>query len=541
MKLPQSSRVLEFLGPWLPLSVSTFTLAMSVYAWEVEPGFARPWLVPALLFMGGLTIAGLLYLLRQLLLRQADLAEARAALETETRQRRSAESDLQRMASIDELTGIPNRNFFIENLVHSLQVSARQHHQLALIVLDLDRFQVLNDSLGHGFGDQLLIQVADRLSKLACPEVMIAHSSGDEFLLFLEQVDSLEDVIELVTGVQRCLEPSFCIDGESHKITGSMGVAVFPEGGNNAEALLRNADAALFQAKESGRNSFQFYAAGMHQRALDRLQLEKDLHLALERDEFILYMQPQLNLADGRQSSVEALIRWQHPTRGLVPPLEFIPAAEESGLIIPIGRWVLENACRHLRSWRGTALDHMSIAINLSGRELASPDLLEAVSGMLTRYAVDPSRLKIELTEEIFIDNIEHNMDQLLRLDQLGLQLAIDDFGVGYSSLAYLRNFPVSLVKIDRSFIAHVVERPNDAVIVRAVINLAHNLGIPVIAEGIETQAQLDFLRDNHCDLIQGYFTGRPMPAKALLAHVSRTEENAYSVETSQPSSGLTL
>lgn len=521
--LSTAATPLSELSSTQPVSFANATWELTVQptqAWVDRRQDSGAWTLPALLLAGGLLLASMLYLARVFLIRNNDLIKVREALATEAQERRSIESDLQRMASIDDLTGLPNRRFFMEDLAHTLQVSSRQNHQVALVVLDLDRFQVLNDSLGHNFGDQLLIEVAARLTDLADERLMLAHSSGDEFLLYLEQVSALDDVIHLVTQIQRSFETPFQIQGHTHLVSASMGVALFPESGKDAETLLRSADAALFRAKESGRGTYEFYAAGMHQRALGRLQLEKDLHLALERNEFILFMQPQMDLASLEVSSVEALIRWRHPTRGLVPPIEFIPAAEESGLIVPIGRWVLRQACSILNSWQGTPLGHLRIAVNISGRELESANLVEVVAETLAHFNIDPSKLELELTEEIFIENIEHNMEQLTRLNDLGLRLAIDDFGVGYSSLAYLRNFPVSLLKIDRSFIANVVERHDDAVITRAVINLAHNLGIQVAAEGIETEEQLGFLRANRCDIIQGYLIGRPMPVGDLQKHL---------------------
>jgi len=293
-------------------------------------------------------------------------------------------------------------------------------------------------------------------------------------------------------------------------------VAVYPQSGLDADTLLRNADVALYRAKEQGRNTYQFYTEGMQDREVMRLELDKDLSHALANDEFVLYFQPQLDLNESSINSVEALIRWQHPRRGLLPPVDFIPLAEESGRITDIGRWVIMAACRQLAKWQKGPYSHLRIAVNLSGRELDDESIVDHIQEALENNGVPASRLEVELTEEIFIQNIEHNLNQLTKLHKLGVHLAIDDFGVGYSSLGYLRDFPVDLLKIDRSFITEVTERHDDAVITRAVINLAHNLGIQVVAEGVETHEQLTFLKNHRCDVIQGYLISRPIPAGEL-------------------------
>ncbi|MEH6562674.1 MAG: GGDEF domain-containing phosphodiesterase, partial [Marinobacter sp.] len=306
------------------------------------------------------------------------------------------------------------------------------------------------------------------------------------------------------------------VQGEAHSVTATLGVAVYPQSGQDADTLLRNSDIALYRAKEQGRNTYQFYTEGMQEREVLRLELEKDLSQALANNEFVLHYQPQLNLDNGEITSVEALIRWQHPRRGLLAPGEFIPLAEESGRITDIGQWVVMAACQQLAAWKGTRFENLRVAVNLSGRELDDENLVERIRKALETEGIPADRLEVELTEEIFIQNIEHNLGQLSRLHDLGVHLAIDDFGVGYSSLAYLRDFPVDLLKIDRSFITNVTERHDDAVITRAVINLAHNLGLRVVAEGVETQAQLDFLKNHRCNMAQGYLISRPVSAADL-------------------------
>ncbi|ABM20855.1 putative bifunctional diguanylate cyclase/phosphodiesterase [Marinobacter nauticus] len=469
----------------------------------------------SLLLMGLLT--SLTTLLVQLILkRNQALLKTRRELEQEIDQRKAIQVDLQRLESTDTLTGLANRRFFMEDLAHTINIADRQMRQIALVMMDLDRFQMLNDSLGHQFGDELLIKVSERLNGLSNERVLVAYSGGDEFMVCQQQVDDIDDVIHLLGQIKQCFAAPFEVQGEAHSITATMGVAVYPQSGLDADTLLRNADIALYRAKEQGRNTYQFYTEGMQDREVLRLELDRDLSQALANDEFVLYFQPQLNLDTGEINSVEALIRWQHPVRGLLPPVEFIPLAEESGRITEIGRWVVLAACRQLARWKGTPCEHLRVAVNLSGRELDDDSLIDHIRSTLASEAVDPSRLEVELTEEIFIQNIEHNLNQLSQLHQLGVHLAIDDFGVGYSSLGYLRDFPVDLLKIDRSFITDVTERHDDAVITRAVINLAHNLGIQVVAEGVETEEQLNFLKAHRCNLAQGYLISRPIPAADL-------------------------
>lgn len=470
----------------------------------------------------GLLISALVWLTQLILRRNRALVDAQTALNEEIYQRESVQQDLARIESTDSLTGLANRRFFVEDLTHTLAIADRQFRQVALIMLDLDRFQLLNDTLGHHFGDELLIKVADRLNRFSSERVLVAYSSGDEFMICQQHIEDIDDVIYLLGQIKQCFAEPFVVQEQEHYITATMGVAIYPQSGLDADILLRNADVALYRAKEAGRNNYQFYTEGMQDREVRRLELDKDLNRALSEDQLVLHFQPQLDLATQQIGSVEALVRWQHPTRGLLPPIDFIPLAEESGRITDIGRWVALAACRQLAAWQGGPFGHLRIAINLSGRELEDRDLVENIETALRSNNVSAGQLEVELTEEIFIENLERNLEQLQRLNQLGVHLAIDDFGTGYSSLAYLRDFPVDLLKIDRSFITRVTERHDDAVITRAVINLAHNLGIQVAAEGIETEAQLNFLRTHRCDLAQGFLIGKPLPLKELEALVAK-------------------
>lgn len=469
----------------------------------------------SLLFIGVLTSLSTL-LVQLILKRNQALLKTRKELEREIHQRKRIQQDLARLESTDTLTGLANRRFFMEDLAHTLSIADRQMRQVALIMLDLDRFQTLNDSLGHQFGDELLIKVSERLNRLSNECVLVAYSGGDEFMLCQQQLDDIDEVINLIGQVKQCFQEPFLVQGERHQITATLGVAVYPQSGLDADTLLRNADIALYRAKEQGRNSYQFYTEGMQEREVMRLQLDRDLSQALANNELSLYYQPQLNLETGAIDSVEALIRWHHPRRGLVPPAEFIPLAEESGRIRDIGRWVIQAACNQLAQWRGTPCEYLRIAINLSGRELENEDLVDDLRQSLLNAGIAPNRLEVELTEESYIRNIKHNHNQLARIHDLGIHLAIDDFGVGYSSLGYLRDFPVDVLKIDRSFITDVPQRHESGIITRAVISLAHNLGIRVIAEGVETEEQLAFLKRYRCHLAQGYLISRPMPAAEL-------------------------
>lgn len=499
----------------LPTMDWTLTVTPSV-SWVKDHRSDWPFVTFVIMLCMGVLTSLTTLLVQQILKRNQALLKTRRELDAEISQRQAVQQDLARLETTDTLTGLANRRFFMEDLVHTLSIADRQMRQVALVMIDLDRFQMLNDSLGHQFGDELLIKVSERLNALSDERIMVAYSGGDEFMVCQQHVEDIDDVINLLGQIKQCFEEPYDVQGEKHSITATMGVAVYPQSGLDADTLMRNADVALYRAKEQGRNTYQFYTEGMQDREVMRLELDKDLDHALANDEFVLYFQPQLDLNDSSINSVEALIRWQHPRRGLLPPIDFIPLAEESGRITDIGRWVVKAACRQLADWQNSPYAGLRIAVNLSGRELDDESLVDHIQETLESHGVPADRLEVELTEEIFIQNIEHNLNQLSKLHTLGVHLAIDDFGVGYSSLGYLRDFPVDLLKIDRSFITDVTERHDDAVITRAVINLAHNLGIQVVAEGVETREQLSFLKNHRCDLIQGYLISRPIPATEL-------------------------
>lgn len=513
--LPISSAFSSHIRLDLPTMDWSLNLRPS-HTWVQHQRSEWPWLILTSLLLLGLLISFTVRLVQTILRRNHVLLKTRYQLDREIAQRSAIQQDLERLESTDRLTGLANRRFFMDDLAYRLLMAGRQSRQVALIMLDLDRFKMLNDSLGHQVGDEILRKVAERLSNLADERILVAYAGGDEFLICQQQVTAVDDIVHLIGRIQRIFVKPFCMQGDQHQITATMGIAIYPQSGVTAESLLRNSDIALYRAKQRSRNSYQFYTEGMQEQEVLRLELEKDLGLAISNNEFVLYYQPQLNLQSNRITNVEALIRWQHPRRGLLGPAEFIPLAEESGRITDIGRWVVKAACDQLSRWRGTPYQNLQIAVNLSGRELDSPDLLDSIQSALTATNVAPQQLEIELTEEVFVRNIRHNLDQLKHLRQIGVRLAVDDFGVGYSSLSYLKNFPIDLLKIDRSFITRVTERQDDATITVAVIKLAHNLGIQVVAEGVETTSQLSFLRQHGCNMAQGYLISRPIPAGQL-------------------------
>lgn len=463
----------------------------------------------------GILLAALLFLGQRVWRRSWQLAYTRERLRLEMDQRLHAQADLDRVASVDPLTGLANRRFFVDNLSHRLQRQDEQE-QLALIAVDLDGFHPLNDSLGHELGDQILKETARRLGELEDETTLACRSSGDEFFLSRHSVRSLDSVFRLLERIRDCFRPPFELDGDSLTMSASIGVALYPDNGDSAEILLRNADAAMHQAKALNATQYQFYNEGIHEHAARQLQLQRDLQRAVNNREFVLHYQPQQDLATGQVGMLEARVRWQHPEHGLLSPGEFLPAAHESGLITDIGRQVIAMACEQLHEWRHGDFAHLSIAVNLSGPELRQPDLVEYLAACLRRYDLPPARIELELSEEHLIREPELYTPQLEALTRLGIGIAIDGFGGGYSSLSWLRDFPIQMLKIDPGFIRQVTRSHNDGVIVKAIINLAHNLGIQVTAVGVETESQLAFLRAHRCDFAQGNLLGPPRPKESL-------------------------
>jgi diguanylate cyclase (GGDEF)-like protein/PAS domain S-box-containing protein len=433
---------------------------------------------------------------------------------------RLAEQQVLRLARYDGLTGLPNRNMFIDELERTLARARRSGQAFALFFIDLDRFKNINDSLGHGAGDQLLKVMATRLRELLRDSDLVARLGGDEFVVLLEGSVEAPALAHVARKALRVIAEATLIEGRSFQITGSIGISMYPQDGADAGALLKNADAAMYLAKNQGKNNYQFYTAQLAAHSAQQYALEADLRAALQRDELQLYYQPKVTLAQGEMVGMEALLRWRHPQRGLLAPGAFIALAEDSGLIVPIGHWVLDAACRQVRAWRDAGLRVPRCAINLSARQFDTDALVDDVLRALAEHGLQADALEVEITESVLMADPQRANRTLLGLRALGVHISIDDFGTGYSSLAYLKRFPAQTVKIDRSFISGLPQDRDDAAITQAVIAMAHSLGIAVVAEGVETQEQLDFLRRLNCDEAQGYFIGRPMPAAQLLARL---------------------
>ena len=437
--------------------------------------------------------------------------------------RKLAEQQVQFLAYYDALTGLPNRTLLQDRLAKALAGARRRKEKVAVLFLDLDRFKVINDSLGHSLGDVLLEEVAERLRKGARELDTVARLGGDEFVIVLTSVKEVSDAAVAAERIVKGMTDGFVVEGHPLSISCSLGISVFPEHGTNSETLIKNADAAMYCAKEKGRNTFRFFTENMNAQAVERLTLENSLRLALVRKELFLVYQPQIEIATGRITGLEALLRWQHPELGLVPPDKFIRIAENSGLIIPIGEWVLRTACAQARRWQDEGLPALPVAVNVSAVQFRQEDFCELIRSVLREVRLAPQYLELELTESLLLSSADVTLSVLQELKAMGLTLAIDDFGTGYSSLSYLKQFPVGKLKIDRSFVRDVAVSPDDAAITTAIISMAKSLNLKVIAEGVEDEAQMSFLRARQCDEIQGYYFSKPLPADACAEKVRST------------------
>ena len=443
-------------------------------------------------------------------------------------QRKQAETALRHVASHDALTGLANRPLLHERLTHAIMRAARQQTRVAVLFLDLDRFKHINDSLGHSAGDVLLRACADRLRESVRESDTVARFGGDEFVLVLEDLDSAADVITPLTSVLNRFSTPFEVNGRELPTTASIGISVFPEDGEDVETLLMNADAAMYRAKEKGPGNHHFYSAQMNAQSQQRLALQSCLPRALERGELFLVYQPKLDLASGRVTGVEALMRWKHPSLGMISPLQFIPIAEDTGLIVSFGHWALEVACRDAKEWQDQG-HPVQVSVNLSARQLDRPQLAEEVAEVLALARLDPGQLELEITESGVMRNPTQAAARLQELRDLGVSLAIDDFGTGYSSLSYLRTFPLSTLKIDRSFVMDLPADEDAAALTAGIIGLAHRLRMKVVAEGVETLEQLGYLRANGCDEIQGYYLSKPISADDMSRFLQRDLRNLVS------------
>ena len=423
---------------------------------------------------------------------------------------------LQHMAHHDALTDLPNRNLFLDRLQQSLN-RARWHDRLvAVMFMDLDRFKNINDTLGHNVGDQLLLQLSQRLAKTVRDGDTIARFGGDEFAILLDDINSESHISSLAQKLLDTLATPFKFNKQELFVTASIGVSIFPTDGEDSDTLLRNADVAMYRAKDLGKNNYQFYSDDLSARIFERLTLENNLRHALERDEFVLYYQPQIDARTNKVSGVEALLRWQHPELGLVTPNNIIPLLEETGLIEKVGHWVLETACRQSRALHDAGWSYLHMSVNISSRQFNNTDFISSLHDIINQTKINPEFLELELTESMLMRNASATINALHSLSGRGVRFAIDDFGTGYSSLTYLRRFPIDTIKIDRSFIHDVTDNPDDAAITSAIIVMAQSLSLNVIAEGVENQKQLDFLTSRNCHYLQGNFFSRPLPAEEL-------------------------
>lgn len=446
------------------------------------------------------------------------------AMFSDISERKRAEETINFLAHHDPLTNLPNRFTLQARLQQALSDARRHETQVAVMFIDLDRFKVINDTLGHHVGDLLLIEVAKRVSGAVRETDTVARLGGDEFVVVLSGVTRAADAMQVALKINRLVAKPFWVADQELHTEASIGISLFPDDGDDVDALMKNADTAMYYAKAQGRGNFQFYAAEMNQSAVERLTLENRLRQALAKNEFELYYQPQVSLASGRIIGFEALIRWNHAEQGMISPGVFIPMAEDTGLILSIGEWVMRTACTEAQRWQEQGLQPLRVAVNLSVRQFRQKDLLQQVAGALAISGLDPALLELEITESAVMESPEKAIELLKNFRSMGVSLAVDDFGTGYSSLSYLKLFPINRLKIDRSFVSDIGVDPNDTAISTATIALAHTLGLEVIAEGIENSTQLNYLRAEGCNEGQGYLFNRPMPAEEVLPFVREWE-----------------
>ena len=438
--------------------------------------------------------------------------------------RKRSEEKLDRLAHHDALTSLPNRLLFGDRLSQRIAQARRDDSSLAVMFLDLDRFKVINDSLGHNAGDELLRQVACRLKDSVRESDTVARMGGDEFTILVGGLHARRDAERVANHILERMAEPFTVGSRGLFVSTSIGISVYPSDGHDVETMVRNADTAMYRAKEQGRNNYQFYTETLNAAAMERMTLEQSLRKAVENNELLLHYQPRVDIRTGEILGAEALIRWQHPDMGLVSPARFIPLAEETGLIVPISAWVLQAACRQARDWHDADLPPVCISVNVSTSEFRGADLPDSVARVLRESEIDPSLLEIEMTEGAVMRDPDQAVRVLHELKDMGVRISIDDFGTGYSSLSYLTKFPIDAVKIDKSFVSNLTDNPDDAAIAGAVVAMAHSLDLVVVAEGVETLEQLDFLRSLNCDEVQGYFVARPCSADDFRGLLSRRD-----------------
>ena len=431
-------------------------------------------------------------------------------------EKNQADERIQFLATHDDLTRLPNRVMFNQLFEQSIRLARRDNHQCAVLFIDLDRFKVINDSLGHAAGDTLLIEVAKRLRDCVRDSDVVGRLGGDEFVVMLDRISDRDQVAVVARKILAALLSPILLAGHECSTTGSVGIAVFPENGNDALTLTKNADIAMYLAKEEGKNDFRFFSSEIKSQSIERLMLEADLRHALELDQFTLHYQPKLDVQTGRITGLEALLRWVHPELGDLPPMEFISLAEETGLIIPIGLWVLKTACAQNMAWQRDGLPAISMAVNLSPRQFLDENLLRDIDELLMSTGMPAHLLQLEITESMVMQNVDRAVKVLDQIQSRGVRLAIDDFGTGYSSMSLMKQFPIDTIKIDRSFVRDLENSSQDRAIAKAIISMGKALGLTVVAEGVETAEQDAFLRGHECDELQGYLFSRPIPAEAV-------------------------
>jgi diguanylate cyclase (GGDEF)-like protein len=435
--------------------------------------------------------------------------------------RKQAEARIQFLAHHDILTHLPNRALLMDRMQVLLTSARRQNNLVGVLFIDLDNFKTINDSLGHYAGDELLKRVAGRLQGCLRGADMVGRLGGDEFVVVVTDLATAEDIAPVAEKIAEAVSEPFSLEEQILSISGSIGISVFPKDGETPDTLIRNADAAMYLAKDRGRSNFQFFMPSLNKSAFQALAMESGIRKAIREVEFLLHYQPEVMAKTGVVSAVEALIRWKHPELGLLGPDQFISVAEHRGLIMPIGRWVINEAIRQARVWAGDGIS-VPIAVNLSAVQFKQKDLVEDIAARLREHGVSGEMLELELTESLFMEDVNATSRTLHRLKDLGISLAVDDFGTGYSSLSYLKRYPIDKIKIDRSFIRDVPADADDVAITLAIISLATSLGLKVVAEGVETEVQQTFLEDNHCSYIQGYLVSRPLDPEAMLLWLNR-------------------
>ncbi|TAN53144.1 MAG: EAL domain-containing protein [Methylococcaceae bacterium] len=454
---------------------------------------------------------------------------------TDMTARIETENKLRILAHFDQLTGLPNRTLFVEKLKWAIDLSDRSGQDTVLFFLDLDRFKIINDTLGHQAGDRLLCEVAKRLQKCIRKVDTVARLAGDEFTIILTNVKEKGTVKKIAQKVLDSFAAPILLENREIYVTTSIGITRYPADGGDIDILLKNADTAMYHAKAAGKNRFEFYSGYMVQQVQDELDLELDLRKALENAEFLLYFQPLIDLGSGRLVGMEALIRWDHPQRGFISPMKFIPYAEKTDLILPIGAWVLERACQYLVNWQAEGWPPLKLSVNYSGRQLKQPNQHKIVKDILHKTGVDPAYLNIELTESVIMEDAESSTQALQALKSIGLSISVDDFGTGYSSLSYLKRFPIDNLKIDRSFIRDITVDPDDEAIVSSIIAMAHALRLSVVAEGVETEQQLTMLREKRCDQAQGFYFCPPVSAEEVQHFIHTFQPIESSLSAADP------